>query len=131
VKDYFENLINEIVKIFPNHKKVNVVKKIEDFKLDSKVLFTMGIMINEVITNSFKYAFDGIENPELVFALAINDGRVTFTVKDNGPGLPDNVKTGNRNGFGLNLVSSLAEQLEGEMVFGESGGTEITVSLML
>jgi len=46
VKDYFENLINEIVKIFPNHKKVNVVKKIEDFKLDSKVLFTMGIMIN-------------------------------------------------------------------------------------
>jgi len=131
VKDYFENLVNEIIKLFPNHSKVNVVKKIDDFKLDSKVLFTMGIMINELITNTFKYAFDETDNPELAFSLSFNDGRVSFAVKDNGPGLPDNVKTGNRNGFGLNLVSSLAEQLEGEMVFGDTPGTEIKVSFTL
>jgi two-component sensor histidine kinase len=131
VKDYFENLINEIIKLFPNHNKVNVVKKIDDFNLDSKLLFTMGIMINELITNTFKYAFHETDNPELAFSLSFNDGRVSFAVKDNGPGLPDNVKTGNRNGFGLNLVSSLAEQLEGEMVFGDTTGTEIQVSFML
>ncbi|NCU26999.1 PAS domain S-box protein, partial [Candidatus Nomurabacteria bacterium] len=98
VRDYFENLLNEIIKLFPNHSKVNVVKKIDDFNLDSKVLFTMGIMINELITNTFKYAFDETDNPELAFSLSFNDGRISFAVKDNGPGLPDNVKSGNRNG---------------------------------
>jgi len=131
VKDYFESLVNEIVKLFPNYGSVNVVKNIGDFKLDSKILFTMGIMINELITNAFKYAFEGVDNPELVFSLAFNDGRIVFTVKDNGSGLPEGVKKGNRNGFGLNLVSSLAEQLEGEMNFGECDGTEITVAFML
>jgi hypothetical protein len=131
VRDYFENLLNEIIKLFPNHSKVNVVKKIDDFNLDSKVLFTMGIMINELITNTFKYAFDETDNPELAFSLSFIDGRVSFAVKDNGLGLPDKVKSGNRNGFGLNLVSSLAEQLEGEMVFGNTPGTEIKVSFML
>jgi len=130
-RDYFDNLLNEIVKLFPNNGRVNFIKKIDDFKIDSKILFTIGIMINELITNAFKYAFDGIGNPEIVFSLTSDNGRVSFTVKDNGSGLPDDVKTGRRNGFGLNLVSSLTEQLEGVMKFGENKGTEITVEFAL
>ena len=128
VKGYFDELIREIIRIFPNNARVKVTSDIEDFRLDSKILFTMGIMINELITNAFKYAFDGIEYPELFFKMVNRAGKITFSVRDNGTGLPQGVLNGERQGFGLNLVAAMAEQLEGEMSFTGIGGTGITVS---
>ena len=131
VKKYFENLIDEIVKIFPNYSSVKVTKIIDDFTLDSKILFTAGIMINELITNAFKYAFDGIDRPEIIFSLFRNENTVKVSVKDNGRGISENLLNGPGDGFGLNLVSSLAEQLEGEMRILKDPGTEITVTFLL
>ncbi len=131
VREYFEALIDEIVKIFPNNKIVRIVKNIEDFSLDSRVLFTMGIMINELITNAFKYAFDKVPEPELDFSLRKDEQKIVFSIRDNGRGLPEKIIKGEREGFGLNLVSSLAEQLEGEMSIGKGPGAEIIVTILL
>ena len=83
------------------------------------------------MTNALKYAFDGIDRPEIIFSLFRNGNTVKVSVKDNGRGISENLLNGPGDGFGLNLVSSLAEQLEGEMRILKDPGTEITVTFLL
>ncbi|MCB1176770.1 MAG: PAS domain S-box protein, partial [Leptospiraceae bacterium] len=56
-EEYIENLVSEIHHTFPGSEKISIIKNIEDMKLSSKTLFPLGIILNEVITNCFKYAF--------------------------------------------------------------------------
>lgn len=58
-EDYLSPLIDNIISVFPNSKNVKIEKKIESFSLDSKIATSIGLMTNEIITNSFKYAFPG------------------------------------------------------------------------
>ena len=131
VKDYIDNLVADIIKVFPGHERVKVIKDIEDFSLDSKILFTMGVMINELITNAYKHAFEGLREPVLVFSIKKDAGKIIFSVYDNGAGIPEEVKNGERKGFGLNLVSSLAEQLDGKMTITGGKGTNIEIVINL
>lgn len=62
VKDYLPALVNEIVGIFVQRDSVKIINEVDDFILDSKRLQTLGIIINELITNTMKYAFTGQVN---------------------------------------------------------------------
>ena len=57
VKNYLDNLIDTIIDVFPANIKITLKKQIDDFPLNEKRLFPLGIIINELITNIMKYAF--------------------------------------------------------------------------
>ena len=110
--DYLTGLLDEIVSIF-YEKSVQVTKRIENFAISSRNIIPIGILINEIITNSMKYAFDSQENPEIVVEATKNDQEITILLKDNGPGLPDGFSIEKSESFGLKLVSILTRQLKG------------------
>ncbi|MEI6875718.1 MAG: sensor histidine kinase [Spirochaetota bacterium] len=62
---YLSPLVDEIVANSPSRHPVRIIKRLGDFELDVKVPQSLRIMVNELITNAMKYAFDGIESPEL------------------------------------------------------------------
>jgi len=129
--DYLSQLLEEIVSQFVSLLRVRVEQELADFPLDSSVMFPLGIIVNELLTNAFKYAFpderSGIISVSLVRE---SDAMALICVSDNGVGLPKGLEPLKSSGFGFLLVRSLAEQIGGSFEYGNSapgGGASFCV----
>lgn len=123
VKNYLESLIDSIVDLFPDHLKITIDRKIDDFNLSSKNLFPIGIILNELLTNIMKYAFKGRDSGLINVSLSNNKNQATLTIQDNGNGLPEGFDIKKSNGFGLMLVNMLSGQLDGTFTIENHKGT--------
>jgi len=116
--DYLAQLLEEIVSQFVSLSRVHVEQDFADFPLDSGVMFPLGIIVNELLTNAFKYAFPneraGIISVSLVRQ---SDGSALLCVSDNGVGTPEGFDPSRSSGFGFLLVRSLAEQIGGSFEY--------------
>jgi len=131
VKEYLSSLVDEIIANFPARGRVKVEKTIQDFVLDTKQLQSIGIIINELITNIMKYAFKEKNDGLISVAVRCDNGRVTIGVRDNGAGIPESINFNNSSGFGLQLVQMLSEQLKGTVKMEREKGTKITLEYPL
>jgi len=127
VKNYVESLIDSVVSLFPDMAKVALEKQIADFQLDSKRLFPLGIIINELLTNIMKYAFVNRDAGLVKISLTNVDNRVTLTIQDNGIGLPAGFDINEPEGFGLMLVKMLSQQLGGSFSIEKQAGTRCKI----
>jgi PAS domain S-box-containing protein len=125
VKEYLPALVDEIAGNLSKGKPVKIKKEINDFVLDTKRLQTLGIIINELLTNSMKYAIAGKDDGLIKIYSALNDKIVTVVIEDNGPGIPESVDFGSSSGFGLQLVGMLTKELQGEIHIERNKGTKI------
>ncbi|MDQ1251769.1 MAG: hypothetical protein QG646_880 [Euryarchaeota archaeon] len=103
----------------------------------------LGIIINELVTNSLKHAFKGRDRGEIRIKLYrekdIDEGEsgefknagFTLTVSDNGVGIPENLDINNVDTLGLQLVASLVDQLEGEFKLKRDNGIEFTMKFIV
>ncbi len=133
VLDYIPSLVDEILKNFPEGETVKIEKIINDFILDAKRLQTLGIIINELLTNIMKYAFTGRDDRKIVVEAGLNpsgtkqDSVVSIAIGDNGLGMPETVDFVNSTGFGLQLVVMLVKELKGVLRFEKKNGTRIII----
>jgi two-component sensor histidine kinase len=101
----------------------------------TKLGVALGLIANELVTNAAKYAFDTVETPSIEISLQTDscegseDGYVRLTIADNGPGFPNEVIDGGRHGFGLSVVSALAEQHGGSVECRNAGGAIVEATL--
>lgn len=113
LKYYIPALVNEIVGIFPRNDSVSIRTKIEDLSVKAATLSSLGIIINELITNSMKYAFsDRIDGVLSVSAYAKDDW-VVIDFQDNGIGIPESKTFEQTSGFGMQLIKGLVAQIHG------------------
>jgi two-component sensor histidine kinase len=111
-EEYFNKLIDSL-KSYSFKQKVSFNVKTEVSKLDVQILITLGIAINELITNSMKYAFnETIEDPKIEIELKNEQNSYTLLYKENGIGLPESQieKT-----FGMELIHTIVEQIDGNI----------------
>jgi PAS domain S-box-containing protein len=122
--DYLSQLLDEIGIQF-SREGVKLAHDFEDFMLDSTILFPLGIIMNELITNSFKYAYpDGRTGLITVTLHKEQDtGAVRFCLADDGIDFLPDLSGDVPGGFGLVLVKALAEQLKAEVLVKGTGGT--------
>ncbi len=125
VKEYLSSLVDEIVANFPNSPSVKIGKKIDDFTLNVKTAQTLGVIINELLTNIMKYAFTGRTEGLIKVSALIKDNLVSVTVEDNGSGLPVSVDFENSTGFGLKLIGMMVKQINGAIRIERVNGTRI------
>ncbi len=125
---YFPELIAGIKSTFPDSGNIEIQTRIDDCVLDSNVLVPVGIVINELITNSFKYAFPG-KRTGLIEIAFLKTGDKTFSIifKDNGTGIPESIVLGESKGFGLNLVHLLTQQMQGRVEIIRGEGTTFKI----
>lgn len=111
IKEYLNDLVDQIRLFFPNNNRVNIEREMEDFKLNSKSLFSIGIIVNELITNAFKYAFPDNRTGKLtVRTRKLEEDKVELIVQDDGIGLPKTFSLEKSKGFGLNLIKMLTNK---------------------
>jgi two-component sensor histidine kinase len=129
IKEYLFSLIDEIIENFPNSNSVTVEKNIDDFIFDAKRLQSIGIIINELLTNIMKYAFVGKDEGVKLIAVSVkkNKNTVSIIIKDNGVGIPVNTNFENSSGFGLTLVRLLTEQVGGTIRIERENGTSVVL----
>lgn len=125
VKLYFQDLVQQIINNFPNRDSVQVNMNIQDFILDVKRLSPLGIMVNELLTNIMKYAFNGRKDGIIDMSVTVENNLITLIIQDNGASMPEDIDFENSTGFGLMLVGMLAKQLDGNINIERSHGTKI------
>jgi len=124
VKDYFTTLTKEIVDNFDTKKSIKVETEIEEFELNSKTIFNLGIIINELITNSMKYAFSQVQTGIITVSASKNNNHITISIGDDGKGIPESVNMETTEGFGFILVNMLSEQLQSNIQIERKNGTK-------
>ncbi len=113
IRDYLPPLVNDIVRSFPDRARIEVELQVADFMMDPKALSALGIIMNELITNSMKHAFTGRDSGRISVSAAERKRSVRITVQDDGIGIPRSVEMESSGGFGLHLVQMLMKQTDG------------------
>lgn len=128
---FFENLTKEITGLQTDIEKPVQIKKlihIDNFSINFDKAVQIGLIINELITNAFKYAFIDHPNPVLDVKIeTIENESLYIEIKDNGPGMSTNTQEGQS--FGLDLIDSLVQQDQWE--FSSSTETGCTYTLII
>ncbi len=130
MREYLTDLAESLMQAYgyePDTFDLQLDVDLQELEVD--VAMPLGLIVNELITNSFKYAFAHQKRPLLRIGLHYTKGMsepgITLEIQDNGPGikLADWQKTDNRTAFGQRLVSALTEQLEGRFELLIHNGT--------
>ena len=104
----------------------------ENLFFDISIAVSLGMIINELISNSFKYAFQGRDKGEIRIRFCREKGSNThfvLTVSDNGIGIPEELDIEDLDSLGLQLVTTLVNQLDGELELKRDNGTEFIIRL--
>jgi len=126
LKEYTEQLTEQVLGIY-GKEYVKVELKIGKIELDIDTAIPLGLIMNEILTNSCKYAFNQ-ENSDLkIVAELINQGHYQLTIQDNGPGLPESLQVTKLRSLGMKLISRLSKQLHGDVQFLNHSGALIKV----
>jgi two-component sensor histidine kinase len=120
-KDYIQNLVDEIRNSHGNSENDEIILVTENINLDLANAIPCGLILNELITNSYKYGH--VENQKLQIQIIfyLEDGCIKLVVKDNGPGLK-NLDFSISNSLGIDLIKSLSEQINGTYSFHNENG---------
>jgi PAS domain S-box-containing protein len=129
VNDLLKNLFDSY---FFDHSRIKKTVLIENIQLNIDEAVALGLIINELVSNSIKHAFtraySGYEGEnEVIIKMERNDKTNSLSVKDNGDGFPEDINFKDTETLGLQLVNTLTEQLEGEIFLNKDNGTEFVI----
>ncbi len=123
---YFEQLLKVITASYaPKNKKITYELLASDIRLNIDTLIPIALIFNELLTNSYKYAFQEKESGHIHFELTKKDDMFSMIFKDDGKGLPAGFDLKNSTGLGSLMIQQLTQQLFGKFTVKSSlEGTE-------
>ena len=125
-KEYIIHLVEDIIKNYTVDKKVSLKLDIEEVFFDSKIMMPLSLIINEVITNSLKYAFNNEENPIITVTLKqLSTIKNELHIADNGTGYDREKES---KGLGAKLINSFTQQISGTIHHNTINGTSVTIT---
>jgi PAS domain S-box-containing protein len=102
---------------------------IRDIYVGINASVPLGLITNELITNSLKYAFKGKKDGKISITATEDPQALTFVVADNGVGMPEGIMLENQTSLGLRLVSLLIGQIHGTVAIDRTEGTKFTFTI--
>ncbi len=130
MKNYFENLGRYIIDSFNATDRIILECTMEPLELDVDRAIPIGLIVNELMTNSLKYAFPGGRKGNIAISLSESDSHLYLRIADNGIGMDKNVLI-KGTGFGTQLVKLLTQQLDGKMTLTTQAGTEVVFEFQI
>jgi two-component sensor histidine kinase len=125
---YIEELAQSIQDSFQDKQNVKFTFNVAEIRLTTADTVPLGLILNEAITNSVKYAFaEGQQGIITISMFETMEGQYQLSVRDNGKGLPDDFNVASCSSLGINLMIGLTEQLNGKFSIRSNGGTLITI----
>lgn len=130
---YVKSTVNNLFKIYGvNWDNINYTVDVKNVSLSIEKAIPCGLIINELVTNSLKYAFDDMKGKKGMIEILIdksNAKHIDLIIRDNGKGLPKDINLEKTDSLGLKLVDILSKgQLEGDLSINVKNGTEFKIS---
>src|SRR5574343_357024 len=126
---YLQNLCINLISSYHVYSGVVEFKdEMENIDLVLDQAIPCGLLVNELITNSIKYAFPSKEAGIITVGLEEKEGKIYLRIEDNGIGLPKDFDMMKTDTLGLQLVSTLVEQLDGEITVRNHQGTKYLIT---
>lgn len=110
-----------------NTNRVSFLIDIEDISLELNIAVPLGLIANELISNSLKYAFPDGRGGSIKISMRCEDGVYAFSVRDDGVGLPEGLDPATGATLGLRLVDILVKQLDGNISIESNGGSAFNI----
>ncbi|GAB5417153.1 MAG: hypothetical protein Crog4KO_20190 [Crocinitomicaceae bacterium] len=128
--DYLRNLTANLIASYSVNRKIELDTELEDVNLVLDQAIPCGLLTNELITNALKYAWVGKNGSEARIKLRLeqNNNLIKLSIADNGVGLPEEFEKMQSDTLGLQLVTTLAEQLDAQLTVNRAQGTEFQLS---
>ncbi|MDX1942257.1 MAG: histidine kinase dimerization/phosphoacceptor domain -containing protein [Saprospiraceae bacterium] len=126
--DYIDKLTESLIANYNiNPNNITVKKDIDPLKLDVDTIIPLGLILNELISNSLKYAFTDNQQGELNMTLKRESKGLRLSISDNGQGLPPNFDIETLKSLGFRLVKAFTQKLEGVLSIRSDHGTNVEI----
>ena len=120
---YIPDLVETIRETISTDKDITVDTQIEDVELNINKAVPFALLVNEVVTNSFKHAFEDREKGKITIRMQEDEDDLEVHISDNGIGLPEEFELGKRDSLGMTLINNFLQQLEADWEVGVDDGT--------
>ena len=134
---YLQKLAESLFQTYSlSSKNVRLCMDLEENTFfDMDIAIPLGIIVNELVSNSLKHAFTEEEEGEIRIKLCreekgneMHKSFFSLTISDNGKGIPENIKLESLESLGLQLVNILVDQLDGKIELKRTHGTEFRIT---
>lgn len=127
--DYTQKLVDQLKMAYSGYEKViNTELDLDgDLNLDVNKAVSLGLILNEVVTNAFKYAVPQTENPSVTISLKKSKKQVVLSIQDNGPGIDTSKSTRKESSLGLKLIQLFTKNLNATYEIVNNNGTLFSV----
>ena len=128
--DYLRSLTRNLQSSYAGRASgVELSVAVDDVMLGVDLAVPCGLIVNELVTNCFKYAFPAGRSGVIQIAMTRGEGSsLKLSVADDGVGFPKHVDFRNTNSLGMQIINTLAEQLDGSIHMSNGVGTKFEIS---
>ncbi|MDX1641242.1 MAG: PAS domain S-box protein, partial [Balneolaceae bacterium] len=131
--DFSENirkLVSMILETIQNGKEIKVNFHCEKIQLNVNQAIPSSLIVNEIVTNCLKHAFEGMSNGQIDIELRERENQIYIKISDNGTGLPENFDMYDTSSLGIQLISVLSKQMNAEYDYysPSEGGTTFEIN---
>ncbi len=129
IGEYAESLILYLFQALQiDSRRIAWEKSIQRIDMDINTAISLGLIINELVSNSLKHAFPGERQGKIRIAMAPGEeGMIRLTVRDDGVGIPEGLDIAKTSTLGLQIIAMLTEQLDGTLSVERDNGTVVTI----
>ena len=128
IKRAFNKFTEEIFNIYNVNKTITLNMDVEDLEIETDTLTPLLLIINELLTNTIKYAFPHNEKGTINLTLKSQENSLILTYSDNGIGIPETIDINNPKTLGLTLITSLTSQINGTLQLTKNPKTTYTIT---
>ena len=121
-KEHIEQLVDDIVKAYKINIDIDTIYDMAPLPLKMQTLVPLGLIINELITNSLKYAFSGTDKGAIYVSLKKEDDKTELIIGDDGVGIEEHENLASDR-MGTRIVQTFVRQLEGTIELLDRPGT--------
>ena len=125
---YIKRLADNLLKIFGvSNEKIELIIDTSGIRISIDTAIPLGLLINEIFTNSLKHAFADRGSGKIYFELKVTGPEYFLKIGDNGGGLPEDVLPGRTKTLGMTLIKMLCDQIDGVIECNIDSGTEYLI----
>jgi two-component sensor histidine kinase len=125
---YISELVGYLEDSFDSVDRIRLILDIDAIQLNISHAIPLGLIINEAVTNSIKYAFPDQREGTVWIRLTESMRKITLELSDDGIGMPSNIYQTELDSLGLELMKGLTKDIKGDIKFENNNGTHILIN---
>lgn len=126
--EYIYELVEYLRESYSMRENIAFSLQIENIELNHARAITLGLILNEAITNAMKYAFTETEEGKITISLVhISNSQTMLSIADNGRGLPTDFEQKMGTSMGMEMLQGLTDDLGGSLSIETNNGTQIKI----